>query len=81
MASAETIAKALGGRKAGGTLHTWQPRTSKTLSQEVARVIVENLMGFNRVLAELDARERLSVSAADEEVTPAPASNEADGKR
>ncbi len=50
-------------------------------SVEMAELIAENMMGFDCVLAELDARERLSVSAADEEVTLAPASNEADGKR
>ena len=63
------------------TLRLWQPRTSKNLSQEDAREMAENLIGFFRVLAEWDAKERSSVSTAYEEVTPAPASNEADGNR
>ncbi len=47
------------------TLRLWQPRASRTLSQEDAREIAENLVGFFRVLAEWDAKERSSESADD----------------
>ena len=47
------------------TLRLWQPRASRTLSQEDARAIVENLVGFFHVLAEWDAKERSSESADD----------------
>ncbi len=48
-------------------------------SVEMAELIAENMMGFVRVLAEWDAKEILSYSAADEELTTAPESNDADG--
>lgn len=47
------------------TLRLWQPRASRALSQEDAREIAENLVGFFRVLAEWDANERSSESADD----------------
>ncbi len=47
---------------AKGTLRLWQPQASRTLSQEDARAIVENLVGFFHVLAEWDAQERSSES-------------------
>ena len=47
------------------TLRLWQPRASRALSQEDARVIAENLVGFFRVLVEWDANERSSGSADD----------------
>ncbi len=50
-------------------LRLWQPRASRALSQEDARVIAENLVGFFRVLAEWDANERSSEAADDNNVT------------
>ena len=47
-------------------LRLWQPRASRPLSEEDAREISENLIGFFRVLAEWDAKERSSVSAGDD---------------
>ena len=47
------------------TLRLWQSRASRTLSQEDARVIAENLVGFFRVLVEWDVNERTSGSADD----------------
>ena len=47
------------------TLQFWQSRAPKPLGQEDAREIAENLVGFFRVLAEWDAKERSSESADD----------------
>ncbi len=47
------------------TLQLWQPRASRILGQEDGREITENLVGFFRVLAEWDAKERSSESADD----------------
>ncbi len=47
------------------TLRLGQPRAAKPLGQEAAREIAENLVGFFRVLAEWDAKERPSESADD----------------
>ena len=53
-------------------LRLWQPRVSRPLSEEDAREIAENLLGFFRVLAEWDSKERSAISAADNEAASAP---------
>ena len=53
-------------------LRLWQPRASRPLSGEDAREIAENLLGFFRVLAEWDSKERSAISAVDNEVASAP---------
>lgn len=53
-------------------LRLWQPRASRPLSEEDAREIAENLLGFFRVLAEWDSKEISTVSAADNEAASAP---------
>jgi hypothetical protein len=53
-------------------LRLWQPRASRPLSEEDAREIAENLLGFFRVLAEWDSKERSAISAADNEAASAP---------
>ncbi len=53
-------------------MRLWQSRASRPLSEENAREIAENLLGFFRVLAEWDSKERSTISAADNEVASAP---------
>jgi hypothetical protein len=53
-------------------LRLWQPRASRTLIEEDAREIAENLLGFFRVLAEWDSKERSAISAADNKAASAP---------
>ncbi len=53
-------------------LRIWQSRASRPLSEEDAREISENLLGFFRVLAEWDSKERSAISAADNEAASAP---------
>ena len=53
-------------------LRLWQPRASRSLSEEDAREIAEKLLGFFRVLAEWDSKERSAISAADNEAASAP---------
>ena len=38
------------------TITFWQPRTTRTLTREDARQMIENATGFFRVLAEWDAK-------------------------
>ena len=40
------------------TKETWQPRAACSLSDEDAREIAENVMGFFRLLLEWEAREK-----------------------
>ena len=61
------------------TLRLWQSRASRALSQEDAREISENLVGFIRILAEWDANERSSESADDNNVTSELSSRKAHG--
>ena len=53
-------------------LRLWQSRASRPLSEEDAREISENLLGFFRILAEWDLKERSAISAADNEAASAP---------
>jgi hypothetical protein len=46
----------------GRTLEVWQPRTSKLLTPEDARQVVENVAGFFRILTEWDAAEQRTAS-------------------
>lgn len=49
------------------TVDAWQPRTSRRLTREDARQIVENVTGFMQILMEWEAAERSApdVSRAD----------------
>lgn len=40
------------------TLRVWQPRTARKLSQEDAREITRNVVGFFRTLKDFASRER-----------------------
>ena len=42
-------------------LRLWQPRASRSLSEEDAREIAEKLLGFFRVPAEWDLKERSAI--------------------
>jgi len=44
------------------TLQLWQRRTTRPLSSEDARQIIENITGFFSILREWDAAERNSAS-------------------
>lgn len=46
------------------TIAFWQPRTTRTLTKEDARQIIENATGFFRVLAEWDAKAKAARSSA-----------------
>ena len=46
------------------TIAFWQPRTTRTLTREDARQIIENATGFFRVLAEWDASAKAARAAA-----------------
>lgn len=46
------------------TIAFWQPRTTRALTREDARQIIENTTGFFRVLAEWDAKAKTARSAA-----------------
>jgi len=41
------------------TIAFWQPRTSRKLTREDARQMIENVTGFFKVLAEWDAKARV----------------------
>ncbi len=51
----------------GRTLEVWQPRTTRRLTREDARQIIENVTGFVQILFEWEAAERSApdVSRAD----------------
>lgn len=44
------------------TIAFWQPRTSRRLSREDARQMIENVSGFFSVLAEWEAKDRAAQS-------------------
>lgn len=45
------------------TIAFWQPRTTRTLTREDARQMIENATGFFRVLAEWDAKAKAACAA------------------
>jgi hypothetical protein len=45
------------------TIAIWQPRTSRRLTREDARQIIENMTGFFNVLREWDRAERAAAAA------------------
>ena len=47
------------------TIAFWQPRTTRTLTREDARQIIENATGFFRVLAEWDAKAKAAHATAE----------------
>ena len=53
------------------TIAFWQPKTSRKLSQEDARQIIENAAGFIRILTEWDKKTRSVENPSD----PHPGSN------
>jgi hypothetical protein len=48
------------------TKETWQPRAVCSLSDEDARVIVENVTGYFRLLLEWEAREQEQAAREDD---------------
>jgi hypothetical protein len=53
------------------TLEVWQPRTSRKLTREDARQIVENVNGFFRILLEWEMASQLEAAAAEPQPTAA----------
>ena len=47
------------------TIAFWQPRTSRRLTREDARQIIENAVGFIHVLAEWDTKARTAQAASE----------------
>ena len=47
------------------TVAFWQPRTSRKLTREDARQMIENVTGFFKVLAEWDAKARIAQAASE----------------
>ena len=56
------------------TLEIWQPRTSRKLTREDARQIVENITGFFRLLLEWEIAAQREATAA--EIHPATATKQ-----
>jgi hypothetical protein len=53
------------------TLEVWQPRTSRKLTREDARQIVENVTGFVRILLEWEIASQREAAAAEPQPTAA----------
>jgi hypothetical protein len=53
------------------TLKVWQPRTSRKLTREDARQIVENITGFFRILLEWEMASQREAAAAEPQPTVA----------
>lgn len=54
------------------TIAAWQPRSSLQISSEDARQIVENAVGFFRILLEWDKAQRVGKSSAIAPTPPTP---------
>jgi hypothetical protein len=53
------------------TLKVWQPRTSRKLTREDARQIVENITGFVRILLEWEMASQQEAAAVEPQPTAA----------
>jgi hypothetical protein len=53
------------------TLEVWQPRTSRKLTREDARQIVENVNGFFRILLEWEMASQREAAAVEPQPTAA----------
>ena len=53
------------------TLEVWQPRTSRQLTREDARQIIENVNGFFRILLEWEMASQRGAAAAEPQPTAA----------
>jgi hypothetical protein len=53
------------------TLKVWQPRTSRKLTREDARQIIENVNGFFRILLEWELASQQKAAAAEPQLTAA----------